>query len=408
MEVWNQKSRLLITCTSGIAPYLEAELKSLGFPILQVLPLGVFTEGTLSETIALNLQLRTGLRVLYHLHSFQAENADEVYFQLQSLPWESLFPTDGYVCVTSAVSTPSIQDDRYANVRCKDAIVDRFQHQVGRRPDSGPQRDRSVVFLYWKDNSASIYIDTSGEPLSRRGYRKIPFKAPMQETLAAAVLLAAAWEGECHFVNPMCGSGTLAIEAAMMAIHKAPGLLRHNFGFMHIKGFDSDHYQSWRRQLRESTLKKHPYRIVLGDIDPQAIAAARQNAKTAGVDGFLEFHVGDFRRTPIPAGDGVIMMNPAYGMRLGEEKALQTLYQSIGDFFKQSCSGYRGFIFTGNLSLAKKVGLKSTRRLVFYNGPIESRLLEYDLYAGRRERDKLEQKMSPGASNGEEESGSSA
>jgi 23S rRNA G2445 N2-methylase RlmL len=382
MNFETPKSKLLITCAPGIAPYLEHELQVRGFPVFAVMNLGIFSEGTLLDAVSLNLQLRTGLRVLYLLKEFQAETPDELYRQIRLLPWQAILPVDGYVSVTSAVSTAAIQDSRFANLKCKDAIVDAMQEKMGRRPDSGPERSRSVVFLYWKDSDASIFIDTSGEPLSRRGYRKIPFKAPMQETLAAAVLLAAGWSGEGNFINPMCGSGTLAIEAALIALDKAPGLLRNNFGFMHIAGYDATAYQEIRQRLRAKAEKTIKGRIIVSDDNPEAVAAARQNAKTAGIDHLLEFEVCDFRRTVIPEGEGIIMLNPPYGLRLGQIKPLESMYKAIGDFFKQQGQGYRGYIFTGNLALAKKVGLKTSRRLVFYNGAIESRLLEYILYAG--------------------------
>ena len=144
--------------------------------------------------------------------------------------------SDGYFSVTSSVHNPAINDSRFANVRCKDAIVDRMKEKCGRRPDTGPDRNRIVIHLYWKGNIGQVFIDTSGEPLSRRGYRMIPLKAPMQETLAAAVVLATGWGRDGNFINPMCGSGTLAIEAALIALQRAPGLLRSNYGFMHLKG----------------------------------------------------------------------------------------------------------------------------------------------------------------------------
>ena len=389
MITWDfqrQKSRLLITCAAGVAPILADELRALGFPVLEVMNLGVFTEGSLLDCVSLNLQLRTGLRVLYLLQKFRADTPDELYRGLRRLPWPEVLPVDGYLSVTSAVSTPSIQDSRFANLKCKDAIVDAMQLKYGRRPNSGPDRSHSVIFLHWKQSDASIFIDTSGEPLAKRGYRKMPFKAPMQETLAAAVILAAGWRGEGHFVNPMCGSGTLAVEAAMIALDKAPGLLRTNFGFMHIVGYDSAAYQEIRKTLRIRARKTMSGRIIATDRDPQAVAAARQNAQTAGVDHLIEFKVCDFRRTVVPAGGGIIMLNPPYGMRMGEQKQLEGLYGAIGDFFKQSGNGYKGYIFTGNLALVKKVGLKTSRRITFYNGAVESRLLEYELYSGSQKK----------------------
>jgi putative N6-adenine-specific DNA methylase len=212
----------------------------------------------------------------------------------------------------------------------------------------------------------------------------IPLKAPMQETLAAAVVLASAWVGSGNFINPMCGSGTLAIEAALIALGRAPGLLRSNYGFMHLKGFDESSWKVLRRKIRADSKDWLSGRIIATDIGQQAVEAAKKNAMTAGVDRFIEFGVCDFSQTPVPANGGVIILNPEYGERMGEIENLKETYGKIGDFFKKKCQGYKGYIFTGNLDLAKKVGLRTNRRITFFNGPIECRLLEYDLYEGSK------------------------
>jgi putative N6-adenine-specific DNA methylase len=326
--------------------------------------------------------------------------------------------------VTSIADNPLITDSRFVNVRVKDAIVDRMRDKCGRRPDSGPDKDKAVVNVYWKNNKADIYLDTSGERLALRGYRKIPLGAPMQETLVAAVILATGWKGERNFINPMCGSGTLAIEAAFIALNRAPGFLRNNYGFMFIKEFPEDYWQELRKQAREKILKKLPAKIIATDIDKTAVTAARNNAQTAGVDHLIEFDVCPYEKTPIPEDGGIIILNPPYGERMNavnakqpskdfrsqrqslaqgrkiillkssdrsdkssqvnarEIQALEATYQGIGDFFKKTGGGYNGYVFTGNLELIKKIGLRTKRRVIFYNGEIECRLLEYELYSG--------------------------
>ncbi len=217
----------------------------------------------------------------------------------------------------------------------------------------------------------------------------------MQETLAAAVILATAWKGNGNFINPMCGSGTLAIEASLVALERAPGLLRKNYGFMHLKGFNQS---SWKRMLQEASArvkKSFNGKIVATDISSEAIQAARQNAAAAGVDALIEFGGCDFSETPIPDGGGVVILNPEYGERLGKIEELKDTYKGIGDFFKKRCQGYSGYIFTGNLDLAKKVGLKAKRRIPFFNSNIECRLLEYDLYEGSRKTSKPETTPAP-------------
>lgn len=425
MDIWKKKSKILVTCPKGVAPYLQAEITALGFPVLAQLDTAIQTEGSLEDTLVLNLHLRTAQRVLYLLEILPAGTPGALYGCLNKFPWETLISASGkaaYFCVTSIVDNPLITDSRFVNVKVKDAIVDRIRDKCGRRPDSGPDKDRAVVHVYWKNNQAAVYLDTSGERLALRGYRKIPLQAPMQETLAAAVIMAAGWNGEGTFINPMCGSGTIAIEAAMIALARAPGLLRNNYGFMFIQGFPEALWREMRKNARNSAKKTFPAKIIATDIDREAVFAARKNAQTAGVDHLIEFNTCPYEKTHIPEGGGVIILNPPYGERMGapvdknqysgrekfsagrkiilrkaadrngkdsRSKAtglgpLEAIYQGIGDFFKKTGGGYRGYIFTGNLEMAKKVGLQTKRRIILYNGEIECRLLEYELYAGSR------------------------
>jgi 23S rRNA G2445 N2-methylase RlmL len=381
------KTQILITCPKGIPPVLKQELRALHFPVVSENLSGVVTEGTIDDALRLNLFIRTGHRVLLLLREFKADNANELYQMLLRIAWEDHIPDDGYLCVTSSVDNPSIRDSRYASLKCKDAIVDRIKEKLGKRPDSGPERDRSVVHLYWKDDHCSVYLDTSGEPLSRRGYRKIPLAAPMQETLAAAVVFATGWDGSNNFINPMCGSGTLAIEAALIGLNRPPGLLRSNFGFMHLKGFNEARWDDLRNKARKSAERHLAGKIIASDISADAVEAAKKNAATAGVEHLIEFSVCNFTDTPLPGGGGVIVLNPEYGERMGELQQLEDVYKGVGDFFKQKCRGYRGYVFTGSPALAKKVSLKGSTQ--FFNSGIECKLLEYELYEGSRKIKKL-------------------
>ena len=384
MSLWNEKRRILITCARGTPAILAGELQALRFPVRSSLETAVETEGTLADTLRLNLSLRTAQRILCLFDAFPAGQAQDLYRRLVKLPWEEVIAADGYLSVTSSVNTAAVNDTRFAYVKTKDAIVDRIRDRQGRRPDSGPGRHGAVVHLHWEQDRCEVWLDTSGEPLSRRGYRKIPLEAPMQETLAAAVILATGWDGKAPLVNPMCGSGTLAIEGALIALKRAPGVLRQNFGFMHLLGFDRSAFEKQREDLKKAALRKTAGPIIATDIRPEAVEAARQNARTAGVEQLIEFRACDFRETAVPDGEGVAILNPEYGERMGNVRALEEIYKEIGDFFKSRCMGYRGYIFTGNLELAKKVGLRTRRRIPFYNGPIECRLLEYELYRGSR------------------------
>jgi len=377
-------SRIFVTCSRGVNAYLEQEIASCGFSVLHRTRAGVETEGSMKDAMDLNLHLRTGLRVLYRIAEFTAHDPDALYREVSAIPWEEIIPVAGYFSITSTVDTPGIDNSLFANQKCKDAIADRFMRKFGSRPNSGPERDKIVIHLHWQGEAGTVYIDTSGEPLSKRAYRKVPWKAPLQEALAAALVMATGWHDECTFLNPMCGSGTLAIEAALMGLNRPAALLREDFGFMHLKGYRPEVWTELRAGAKRRIKNGLDSRIIATDISNEAIDAARRNARTAGVEHLIEFGRSDFADTEIPKGGGVVLINPEYGERMGKSADLEQVYRRIGDFLKQKCGGYRGYVFTGNADLAKKIGLRTSRKLPFFNGPIECRLLEYELYEGSR------------------------
>jgi 23S rRNA G2445 N2-methylase RlmL len=267
----------------------------------------------------------------------------------------------------------------------KDAIVDCFTKKGFDRPPSGSDQDSAVVHLHWNGEDAEIFIDTSGETLAKHGYRRFPGRAPMLESLAACTILAGKWDTQSHFINPMCGSGTLAIEAALMASKRAPGLLRSNYSFMHFLGYQFAVYEKQLAIIKNQIIENPGNKIIASDISDQAIEIAIANAEIAQVDHLIDFQTCDFRETIVPQNEkGAVYINPEYGERLGEIEHLEMIYKTMGDFLKQSCKGYLAYIFTGNMDLAKKIGLKATRRIEFYNGKIDCRLLEYEMYDGSR------------------------
>ena len=385
-SVFPYPSQIVITCFPKQSPWLAKEVENLGFTVENQSISEVEIKGFIDDCLRLNMYLRTAGRVLFQLRRFRAKDANDLYQKVFEVPWENYLKKDGYFSVTSWVRNDTITDDRFANLRIKDAIADRMTKKVGARPDSGPSRDHAVVHVYWKNDQVRLYFDTSGNTISKHGYRKIPFKAPMIESLAASAILASGWDMKSPFVNPMCGSGTLAIEAALMATKSVPGLIRNNFGFMHINGFDAESWEGYNRLARLQKRDDVDFKIIASDISNEALRAARENAKLAGVDHLIEFVKCDFRETPIPKENGVVFLNPEYGERLGADKDLELVYEQIGDFFKQRCQGYMGYIFTGNLELAKKIGLRTSRRVEFYNARIDSRLLEYELYQGSKKQ----------------------
>ena len=367
---------------------MHQEVSELGFTAVRTFSTGVELSGTINDCIRLNVNLRCASQVLYSLKEFKANGPDDVYRELSVIEWEKIIASDGYFSVTSNVDHPSIRTSLFANVKVKDAIVDRMRNKTGTRPDSGPEIDKTVVHLFWREELAEIFLDTSGETLAKHGYRKIPGKAPMLEALAAATLLATKWNRTSPFINPMCGSSTLAIEAALLATNRRPGLVRTNYAFMHIVGYDNGVYDNERQTLFSQIQELPELIIIASDISTDAINISKINAAAAGVEHYIKFWVGDFETSEVPEAEGgVVFFNPEYGERLGVESELEKTYARMGDFMKKKCKGYTGYIFTGNLELAKKIGLKAKRRIEFYTSKIDCRLLEYELYAGTRRTD---------------------
>jgi putative N6-adenine-specific DNA methylase len=295
---------------------------------------------------------------MYSLKAFICNDPDELYRQALNIHWEKMIQPDGYFSVISNVFHPTIQTNLFANLRVKDAIVDRIRKATNKRPTTGSELSGAVVYLFWKNDEAELFLDTSGASLARHGYRKLPGKAPMLEALAAATILSTKWDRFTPFINPMCGSGTLAIEAALIATKCAPGLLRDHYAFMHLLGYDP--------------------------------TVCEEERSAAGVEDLIDFQVGDFESTKMPddMNNAIVMFNPEYGERLGEEVELEKTYARMGDFLKNKCKGATGYIFTGNLELAKKIRLKPSRRIEFLNAKIDCRLLEYEMYEGTRRVEK--------------------
>jgi putative N6-adenine-specific DNA methylase len=387
MSIFQSESTLLITCAPDVKEITEKEIIRLGYTIVQSSPSGIQIKGNATDGMRLCMYLRTASKVLYLVSRGEANNPDEMYKFIHAIEWDKYFTIQSYFSIESFVQQDTIKDSRFANQKCKDAIVDYFNKLTGKRPNTGGDKDKAVLFLFWKQTEVAIYIDLSGEPITKHGYRIHPWKAPMIETLAAAVIMTTKWDQVSHFINPMCGSGTLAIEAALIASGKPNGHIRRNYGFMHIKGFDIRNWYELKDQALKYMIPSLPFSILASDISEEAIQAAKENAKKAGVENLIEFSVQDFRQVAVPrprGNGGIIIMNPEYGERLGEEEKLMETYKEIGDFFKKKGTGYTGYIFTGNMELAKHIGLRTSKKIIFHNARIECRLLEFELYEGKK------------------------
>lgn len=407
MNLWiNKNYPIIISCAKELSRWTEIEVRDLGYNPIEVTENTVVVRGDMRDVMNLNLRLRTAHRVLVPLLRTECRNIKDLYQAANSIDWENLLEADGYFSVSSIVHNYTVRDTRLPSLYTKDAIVDRMRDKCQRRPDSGGENKGAAVFVYWERDEVVIYLDTSGEPLSKRGYRKIPGSAPMQETLAAACIMALRWNGKTPFISPMCGSGTPAIEAAMIAINRAPGLLKGHFAFQSVKGYNRlipgesapliaprQHMgvspeQIWKEIIQKAKNEEQTEtvpKIIATDISPEAVENAHSNAISAGVASYIEFKACDFEETPIPptaepepnAFRGAVFFNPEYGIRLGTFEELAPVYERIGKFMTEKCSGYNGGLITGNPDLARMVNLYYKTRIPFFNGPIDCRLFIY-------------------------------
>ena len=405
MNFWKDSYPIILSCARGMVAQTVYELETMGYRIVDATDNIAVVRGNMRDVMRLNLQLRTAHRVLVPLLRTECRHLRQLYDVACTIEWENLFDADGYFMVNSIVNNDTVRDTRMPSLVTKDAIADRIRNYCGGRPDSGRETHGAAVFVYWQETEVTIFIDTTGEPLARRGYRKLPGAAPMQETLAAGCILASGWDTKTPFVVPMCGSGTPAIEAALMAINRAPGTFKSHFAFMALKGyritipgecagtsvrqrFGASPEQIWKEMVltaREQERKTDLPPIIATDISEEAVETAHMNAITAGVAEYITFYTCDFAETKMPPTPGTVFLNPEYGERLGADTDLEPIYRRIGDFFKQKCTGYNGCVLTGNMDMSRKIGLRSLKRIPFYNGPIECRLVVFDLYEGNTE-----------------------
>ena len=399
MRIFTDKNYpIIVSCAKELSRWVEIELLDMGYKIVEVTENTVVVRGDMRDVMRLNLHLRCAHRVLVPLLRADCRNIRDLYELAYSIDWENLLEADGYFSVSSIVHNYTIRDTRLPSLYTKDAIADRMRDKCQRRPDSGGANIGAAVFVYWEKNQVIIYLDTSGEPLSKRGYRKIPGSAPMQETLAAACLMGMGWKGDKPFLSPMCGSGTPAIEAAMIALNRAPGSLKGHFAFQSIKGYNriipgesapivaprqragASPEQIWKEMILEAKAKEKKEgipKIIATDISPEAVENAHSNAIAAGVAQYIEFKACDFADTPISEEKGAIFFNPEYGIRLGTFEELAPIYERIGKFLSEKLNGWTGALITGNPDLARLVDLYYKTRIPFFNGPIDCRLFIY-------------------------------
>ncbi len=372
-------TRYFVTCARGLETVLVEELRALGANDIEGGRGGVHFAGDRATLYRANLWLRTAVRVLQPLLEAVVTSPDELYEAVRTIDWSQYLTPEHTLAVDSNVRDSRITHSKYAALRVKDAICDQFIDLCGRRPSVDVESPLVGLNLHVYRDRAVLSLDSSGESLHKRGYRPILTRAPLNEALAAALVLLTGWKGETPFVDPMCGSGTLPIEAAWIALRRPPGLTRKRFGFMGWMDYDVALWTDLRDEARRGVLKQLPVPILGSDIRGDALAFCDKNARAAGVGHLLRFERKDVCDFRVPAGPaGTLLCNPPYGERIGEEEELIGLYRTLGELFGQRCPGWQAFVFSGNAVLGRAIGLKPNTEVPLFNGKIPCRLLRFD------------------------------
>ena len=370
--------RFFTTCARGLETTLANELRQIGAGDIEPGRGGVAFAGDRTTLYKSNLWLRTAVRVLQPILDAKVHSADELYQAVQTIDWMQYLTLDHTFAVDCNVRDSRITPSLFAALRTKDAICDQFVARCGKRPSVNVDEPMVGLNLHIYRDHAILSLDSSGESLHKRGYRPILTKAPLNEALAAALVLRSDWDPTTPFIDPLCGSGSLPIEAAWIALRRPPGLTRKRFGFMGWMDFDVGLWTELRDEARRGVLKKLPAPILGFDIRRDAIGHSETNARAAGIGHLLSFErqdVGDFH--PPDGEPGTILCNPPYGERIGEEQDLEPLYANIGAVFAERCQGWNCCVFTGNAKLARSIRLRVREEVALWNGKIPCRLLRY-------------------------------
>lgn len=367
-------------CPRGLEAELARELDALGAEEVQPGAGGVTFRGALSLAWKVNLWSRLAIRVLQRVGEGTYAGEDDLYQAALRLPWPDWFDVARSIAVHTAAHASPLKSLNFATLRIKDGVCDRFRQELGARPDVDTREPQVPILLYLRENRYTLYLDLSGEPLNRRGYRVQPALAPLNENLAAGLLRLSGWTPGEPLLDPMMGGGTLLLEAAMMSLNIPPGLRRH-FAFEHLHSFERTEWIRLRKDAELEMRDKRPLPIYGREIDPAMVRAAGLNLKAAGLLECVDLDQADVLALDPPAGSGFIVTNPPYGVRL-EDEDLTGFYKSLGDALKRRFAGWRAHILSADPRLPKAIGLRSSRRTPLFNGPLECRLYEYRLVAG--------------------------
>ncbi len=373
-------NKYFATVARGLEDIAAQELIALGAKEVQTDFTGVHFQGDRELLYRVNLWARTIFRVLVKIDKVKSFNAQTLYRSIQTIDWSEYLHPEMTLAVNCTGKNKQLNHTHFTALQIKNAIVEQQQKQYQRRSNIDPKTPDLLVNAHIDNNRCTISLDSSGSSLHRRGYRPAMGLAPLKETLAAALIQMTDWTPELSFFDPLCGSGTLPIEAAMKALNIAPGLWRSCFGFQSWLDYDETLWNKLVTEAKNCQLKTLDIPIIGSDRNFEMIDQAYTNANNCGLGEQIQFRQQELSEVTAPAEKGVIICNPPYGERLGNLEELGTLYKSLGDIFKQRFKGWTAYILTGNKQLAKKVGLRTSRRIAVYNGSLPCTLLKYELY----------------------------
>ena len=364
----------------GLSEVLEKELKEMGIPKTIRVSGGVFFEGNWETCYKVNLSSRVASRVLKPVQDFVAYQPEELYANIQKHDFTKYIDVHQTIKVEVVVKESKMHDQRFIAMKVKDAIVDQFRDKFGERPNVDNENPDLRIYVRCKKNKFEIAIDTTGESLFMRGYRREAGVAPLKENLAAGLLYLSEWDRQSPIIDPMCGSGTILVEAAMLAMNISPGTLRRHFGFMNLKGFNTEAWEKVLEEVVSAEKEDLDFKMHGSDLDRQMIRMAKENAKRAGVDHVIEFQSESIATYAPPCEKGLLVTNPPYGARIGDEDNLKDVYRDLGYTLKHRFTSWDAWILSGNKDLILDMKLKSTRRHFVFNGPLECRFLKYSMF----------------------------
>lgn len=380
MENPNETFRLIAKTVSGLESVLAAELEALGAKNIELLTRAVAFDSDQKLMYQANYCLRTALRILKPIVQFSAKDEDSLYDQVSKLHWHTYFTLEQTFAIDAVVSGKYFNHSQYTALRVKDAIVDQFRDRFGARPSVDIANPDFRLGVHIANDQVSLLLDSSGDSLHKRGYRTMVDKAPINEVLAAGLILLSGWKADSHFVDAMCGSGTIPIEAAMYAMNIPAAYFRDRFGFMSWPDFDEKLWHQIKSDAND-VIRDFDFEIIGSDRSAKAIDIARDNVRKAHLHKDIKLFRKPMEQMIPPAGGGILLINPPYGERL-EEENLVALYQLIGDSLKKHFKGYQAWVISSDLQAIKMIGLKPSAKLIVYNGPLECRFMRFDVFEG--------------------------